>query len=85
MSSARIARIDRRYLYILVFIFVSIPLLFPMKLPIPISEHATRVYDRTEALPAGSIVIEAFDFGPSTRPENYPQAKAHLFLSLIHI
>lgn len=78
-SSIKIPGIDRRYLYILVFILVSIPLWYPLKLPIPIGEHAQRVYDRTEALTAGSIVIESFDFGPATRPENFPQATAHLF------
>ncbi len=78
-SSLKIPGIDRRYLYILVFIFVSIPLLYPLKLPIPIGVHARRAYDFTEALAPGSIVIESFDFGPSTRPENYPQATAHLF------
>jgi len=79
MSIGSISKIDRRYLYILLFIAVSIPLLSPLKLPIPIGEHAKRVYDLTESLTAGDIVIESFDFGPSTRPENYPQAKGHLF------
>jgi len=78
-SSIKIPGIDRRYLYILLFIIVSIPLLSPLKLPIPIGVHARRVYDFTEALAPGSIVIESFDFGPSTRPENYPQSTAHLF------
>jgi len=79
MSTSSIAKIDRRYLYILVFIVVSIPLLNPLKLPIPIGEHAKRVFDKTESLTAGSVVIESFDYGPSTRPENYPQSKDHLF------
>ena len=74
-----ISRIDRRYLYILLFILVSIPLLNPLKLPIPISTLTEGVYDTTEALEAGSIVISSVDFGPSTMPENYPQAEAHLF------
>jgi hypothetical protein len=42
-------------------------------------EHVFHVFDKTESLALGSIVIESFDFGPSTRLENYPQAKAHLF------
>jgi hypothetical protein len=61
------------------FILVSIPLLNPLKLPIPISGLTHGVYDTTAALPTGSIVVSSFDFGPSTIPENYPQAKAHLF------
>ena len=79
MSSVKIPGIDRRYLYILVFIIVSIPLLSPLKLPIPISEHATRFYDRIESLSAGDIVIITFDFGPSTITENRPQSAGALF------
>lgn len=79
MSLPRIARIDRRYIYLLLFILVSIPLLHPLGLPVPISAQTRRVYDFTEALPAGSIVIESLDYGPSTIPENRPQTKAHIF------
>lgn len=79
MSLPKMARIDRRYLYVVLFILVSIPILNPLKLPIPISGLTTDVYDFTEELPAGSIVISSFDFGPATIPENRPQAKAHLF------
>ena len=79
MSSVKIPGIDRRYLYILVFIIVSIPLLSPLKLPIPLGEHARRVYDKVESLSAGDIVIITFDFGPSTITENRPQSAAALF------
>ena len=41
-------------------------------------EQAFRAFDKTESLAARSIVIESFDFGPSTQAENYPQARAHL-------
>src|SRR5512139_31428 len=78
-SSMKIPGIDRRYLYILVFVVVSIPLLNPLNLPIPIGEHARRFYDKVESLSAGDIVIISFDYGPSTRPENYPQSAASLF------
>jgi hypothetical protein len=80
MSTSKAAGFDRRYIYIVLFILVSIPLLYPLNLPIPISTHTEGVWDTTTALPAGSIVVSSFDFGPSTIPENRPQAKAHLFL-----
>lgn len=79
MSQPIIARIDRRYLYILVFLLVSIPILNPLKLPLQLGEHAIRVYDVTEEYAPGSIVISSFDFGPSTITENRPQALAHLW------
>lgn len=79
MSKPQVAGFDRRYIYIVLFILVSIPLLYPFGLPIPISSLTRGVWDATVALPAGSVVISSFDFGPSTLPENRPQAKAHLF------
>ena len=79
MSSSQVAGFDRRYIYIVLFILVSIPLLYPFGLPIPISELTRGVWDATVALPAGSVVISSFDFGPSTLPENGPQVEAHLF------
>jgi hypothetical protein len=54
--------------------------LYPLGLPIPISDLTQNVWDATVALSAGDIVISSFDFGPSTLPENEPQCKAHLFL-----
>jgi len=79
MSTPQVAGFDRRYIYIVLFILVSIPLLYPFGLPIPISELTRGVWDATVALPAGSVVISSFDFGPSTLPENGPQVEAHLF------
>jgi len=78
-SSLKIPGIDRRYLYLLLFFVVSIPLLYPLRLPIPIGEHSRRFYDKIESLSAGSIVVISFDYGPSTRPENYPQSAGALF------
>lgn len=80
MSISKVADFDRRYIYVLLFLLVSIPILSPLNLPIPISSHTEGVWDATTTLPAGSIVVSSFDFGPSTIPENRPQAKAHLFL-----
>ena len=43
------------------------------------SEETQGVYDAIESLPAGSVAVLSFDFGPSTRTENEPHAKALLF------
>jgi len=79
MSTPRLARIDRRYIYLLLFLLVSLPFFYPLKLPLSVGEHAQAVWDVTEALPPDSVVISSFDFGPSTITENRPQAKAHLY------
>ncbi|UCB60103.1 MAG: hypothetical protein JSW72_08335 [Candidatus Bathyarchaeota archaeon] len=79
MALEKITHLDRRYIYILLFFFVSIPLLAPLKLPIPISEHTYGVYDTTNAMSAGDVAVCSFDFGPATIPENRPQAAAWIF------
>ncbi len=79
MAMPRLARIDRRYIYLLLFLLVSLPFFYPLKLPLSVGEHAQAVFDVTEALPADSVVISSFDFGPSTITENKPQCKAHLY------
>ncbi|UCC33298.1 MAG: hypothetical protein JSW53_05900 [Candidatus Bathyarchaeota archaeon] len=70
---------DRRYIYIVLFVLISIPLLYPLNLPIPISPMSQDVWDATVALSPGDIVVHSFDFGPSTLPENEPQCSSHLF------
>ena len=79
MTTPRLARIDRRYIYVLLFIFVSLPFFYPLKLPLSVGEHAQAMFNVTVDLDPGSVVISSFDFGPSTITENKPQAKAHLF------
>ena len=79
MALSRIARIDRRILYVVLILGLTIPLLSPLNLPIPITPHTEGVWDATEALSTGDVVIVSFDFGPATMPENYPQAKGLIF------
>lgn len=80
MKIEELLEFDRRYLYIILFIFVSIPLLAPLNLPIPISEHTQAYYDSIETnTQTGDIVVISFDFGPSTLPENGPQATGTVF------
>jgi hypothetical protein len=79
MDWKTITQFDRRYLYIILFIFVSIPLLAPLNLPIIVGEHTLGVYDTTNTFSTGDIVVLSFDFGPATIPENRPQAKGWLF------
>jgi parallel beta-helix repeat protein len=43
------------------------------------SEETLGIYNFIESLPPESVVILSFDYGPSTKMENDPQAKACLF------
>ncbi len=79
MALPSIARIDRRILYMILILGLTVPLLSPLLLPIPITSHTLGVYDTTEALSAGDVAVMTFDFGPATLPENRPQAKGFAF------
>ena len=57
---------------------VIVPLLFPFGLPVRVSAPVQNAFDKIESLPKGSIVLAAFDYGPSSAPELQPMALATL-------
>ena len=67
---------DRRIIFILVALVVIIPTLIPVRLPISVSEPTQKLYDYIDALPSGSAIMMAFDYGPSSLAEPEPMAKA---------
>jgi len=70
--------IDRRIVFVLVALAVIIPMLLSINLPVSVSEPTQKFYDYVEALPAGSTIMVAFDYGPSSLAELNPMAKALL-------
>jgi hypothetical protein len=61
----KIGKIDRRYLYVLLFIFVSIPIINPLGLPLKISPMTRNLYTDIENLPPGSIILQFINIGPA--------------------
>jgi hypothetical protein len=55
-----IANIDRRYYYAAVFILTTILLLFPLGLPLLVSQEVHQAYDIVENLEPGDVVIINF-------------------------
>ncbi len=80
--------IDRRYLFLLIGIAVILPLIFPLGLPLGITQPSQDLYDKVESLKEGSIVLLTFDYYPSTLPETEPMSYAalrHLFRKNIRV
>jgi preprotein translocase subunit YajC len=78
----RASSIDRRIIFILLFIAVVIPLIFNFKLPNRVTKEVQAVYDYIESLPPGSVILMSFDHDTATLPEMTPMARAllrHIF------
>ena len=74
----KILLIDRRWIYLSVLLAVTIPLLFPIGLPITYSPPVKSVFEKIDNLPEGSAILLSFDFGPGSAPEISPMAYAIL-------
>jgi hypothetical protein len=70
-----IRRIDRRFIFVLIFIAVAWPLIQPMRLPIDVSPPVQGIYDAIEAVPPGSIVMLGGDYSPDSMPELQPMVE----------
>lgn len=72
--------LDRRIIFLFVFIGIVIPMLLPLHLPIKATPNVHAVYNTIEDLAhqnSGTILI-SFDYGPSAMPELQPMALAIL-------
>ena len=76
----RLLNIDRRFIFIAVFIGVILPLLIGFELPVKPTENVRAIYETIEQLNPddGDTVFISFDFGPSTITEMEPMARALL-------
>jgi hypothetical protein len=72
----RLTALDRRWIFLSMFVIVLLPLLFPFRLPLSIGSPAKRFYDAIEAVPAGSIVVMPCDYDPAFTAEVHPMAVA---------
>jgi len=74
----RLARVDRRLIFLAIGLSVALPLILNLRLAVRPTPIVTKIFDKIESLPPGSRVLFSFDYGPSTMPENQPMAEATL-------
>jgi len=74
----RLLNLDRRFVYLVVFVGITLALLIDFKLPVSATANVKAVYDDIESLEPESTIMISFDFGPSTYTELGPMAKAIL-------
>jgi len=69
-------QIDRRWIFLLMFLAVAVPILRQVRFPEKPTDLARAVFDEVEKLPAGDPVLLAFDFDPGSEGELGPMATA---------
>lgn len=70
--------LDRRWVYLLTWIFVLVPLIFPLGLPVPIQKESQTWFNYIKAIPEGSTIVFAPMYGTSGMPELFPMTLATL-------
>jgi hypothetical protein len=75
----RMQKLDRRVIFVLIWLAVVIPMLMKLEFPVRPSPVVEGIFDKVESLPSGSIVLMSFDYGPATVPENEPMGDALLY------
>ena len=75
---AKLRELDRRWIFLAVWILVMIPLLFPLRLPLAVSPPVKQYFDELETLQEGDIVLLSADFDPASAPELIPMLTASL-------
>ncbi len=68
--------VDRRFLYALLIVAVTVPFFLTIRLPVPISPQTQALYDKIESLPPNSFVLFGVDWSAGSRGENRPQTEA---------
>ena len=68
--------LDRRWIYLLAWIFVLFPLIFPLGLPVPINKESQQWYKAISDIPDGSVIVFAPMYGTSGMPELFPMTLA---------
>ena len=71
----RLMNLDRRIIFLFVFLGVLIPLLTEFKFPIKATPNVRAIYNEIERVAAeGGTVLVSFDYGPGSEPELQPMA-----------
>ncbi len=75
----RLMNLDRRIIFVFVFLGVLISLLAEFSFPIKVTSRVRAIYREIERVAdEGGVVLLAFDYGPGSEPELQPMALALL-------
>jgi hypothetical protein len=72
---ARLDRLDRRWIFVVMGLLVLYPMLSPLYLPLEVSPPVREYGAAIDALPRGSTVLMSCDYDPSGIPEMVPMTR----------
>lgn len=72
----RVHEIDRRIIYLALFLLLTIPFLLRWRLPVYISPETKAFYEAVERVEEGKLIMVMSNWGPGTQGENDPQYRA---------
>jgi len=75
---SKLVDIDERIIYVIMMFVFALPLLYPLGLPITISEYPQKTFNFIEDLAPGSIVAISYDVGPGDSQDAGPAVNALL-------
>jgi len=76
---AKVMKLDRRWVFLLIALAVLIPFLKPLRLPISVTKPVQDVFNEVEKIPPnGPPLMIGTDYAPSTQPELDPMLYALL-------
>ncbi|MHC4861349.1 MAG: hypothetical protein ACYTDY_14795 [Planctomycetota bacterium] len=67
-----IAKLDRRWLYLMMAVVIIVPFVAEIEFPIIPATSVRKIYDAVEALEPGSVVLLSADYDPGSEAELYP-------------
>jgi hypothetical protein len=74
----RLQAIDRRWIYLVIWLVVMIPLLFPFKIKPEPTPPVEKLFAYIDTMPADKALVISVDFTPDTRAELQPMVVAML-------
>jgi len=74
----KLARIDRRIIYLTVFLATAIPILTKKTMKIEPLPEVKKAYEYIESLPESSIVMVSIDYDAASMPELQPMLETFL-------
>lgn len=72
----KLQHINSKIIYLILAAAIILPLLFPIGIPVEISDSTRDFYNMIDNLPSGSVILVSYDWDAASAPELYPQAQA---------